>query len=496
MSAPLAVGAVEFTSHDFVAAHGLTVPSVGGHVDIGSEIGAGGGGTVFRVDANTGGKPSVAKVIDLTDFPPGFDAEVIAVLRSFHGAMTGAGSMDWPEQFLAVPYAAFATRHKGHPALALMMLDLGRLGYEEVPFAERRGVPAYASQHQAVRVEIARSFAEKAAALERIRFVHGDLNPPNLMFNPSTNDVQIIDFETGAVVANGHERPLVAGKPDDCNPVEIKGAGTGNALDVSLLTLEAERWSVGSLVGYCLFGVHPGFFLRSASKKAVDEYASQAQNWPDIDPSSPVFRDDPKVRKVWPKFHSLFASSPVGVKEEFREFFLAGSDGILRPTAADWLAAFTDSSEEPEFSVFDVSEKIVIEGDDVFVEWDAPRADFVTFEGVGRFGPQGSMKIAIDKPSRIVAKATNAFGTCDATSHLVHVVRLPGVDRLPALAMTQVNVVVPSIAVSVPRYQTEQQLAQATKPTAPIPGLEWLVSGFAVVRDAFKILLRAQERTY
>ena len=184
------------------------------------------------------------------------------------------------------------------------MLDLEPLGCK-APFGDcededdDRAYERYCALDSLDRVDLALRFAERAALLERVAFLHCDLNPPNLQLNLTSRDVQVIDFDAGMVLVRGDERRLTAGKPDDCMPPEVKVPGRSRPA-LERYTAHAERWSIGSLMGLFLTGEHPGFFLRMFGARTVDAYARSAHTWPDIDIGGPLFRAAPAWRTTTP----------------------------------------------------------------------------------------------------------------------------------------------------------------------------------------------------
>ena len=361
----------------FGAHHGAPAPAAGDELELDDAFAQGGFGAVHPVRSLAGRAPArriVAKLFDPDALAAGGGAQpVINSTKDLHDALVQNGPPGWPDALLALAYALGEVAVKGRPTLVALMLDLREAGHEEPPFADVRNVPAYLQRPPRDRIEIALRFAERAMLLETVGLLHGDLNPENLLVHPTTGDVQIIDFDAGVIVKTPSDRPRTAGKPDDCMPPEVKIVGRGAGVDLNLYTREAERWSIGSLVGYCLFGAHPGFFLRTISSKAISGYAKEPGGWPEIDVNGPLFTKVAQNQRAYLRMRGELQALPTAALDAFVKFFAAGLDGARRPTAADWHAALSALREKPKLDIVDVDHLFVVEGGAVTVNWVHPQ---------------------------------------------------------------------------------------------------------------------------
>jgi len=432
------VGRIGALCEPFAIAHGVGGLSEHSRVALGGGVGSGGFGEVHKVEAIDGVPPRVPLVGKL--FAPvglakiGGRQVVIDTIDRLYQALEADAGPGWPEMVRALPWVVAEARVKGEDTLLALMCDLQSAGYESSPFAD--GAPAdvrarYVKRPLDERIEFAISFAEKAALLERIRFIHGDLNPENTLVNYTTRDVQIIDFDGGAVVVTGRERPLVQGKTNSSMPPEIKGVGTkGPPVDRDKLTLEAERWSTGSGIGYLLFRAHPAFFLTAISGPVIDAYSRHPVGWPEIDSSDPYFHKDNDA--FYRHTKRELAGLPGDAQVCFRELFAAGLDGHRRPTAEQWFNALSDLREPPEFTRLEVSEEWVLVGQNVTVSWTAENASSVEISGVsGTLPAKGSRDIPIHQAGRILLRARNAHATVQAATPEIVPVTPPRLTTLP-----------------------------------------------------------------
>jgi hypothetical protein len=438
------------TCATFADHHGLPLPGHHAVVALDGERAAGGFGTVHPVAALDGAvpaRPLLAKLFDPDALAAGGGpTPVVDLLAMLFAALETHGDAAWPDAVLALPYHVCHAEVDGLSRLIALMLDLGALGYEEPPFADRAHVPAYLRRPARERVALAHRMAARVALLSDVGLVHGDLNPENLLVNMSTLDVQVIDLDSGVVLVTGDERPRTAGKPDECMPPEVKGVDPrGPSADPGLYTAEAERWSHGSLIGYCLFGVHPGFFLRAISRTAIEAYAAQPQRWPEIDRSGPLFTTIPQNRSAYARMLDGLRELPLGTRDLLAALFRAGLDGAARPRPEEWRDTLAGLQRPPVIEVLAVDQDIVLEGDDVAITWSVPNAAFVELRPGGRQAAEGRVVVTARETMRVELDAFNDYGADSARGPLVLVAPLPklGFVAVPDFPGLRIGVEVP-----------------------------------------------------
>jgi len=354
-------------------------------------------------------------------------ADRVAALQR---AFDASPDRDWPERLLAFPFSIAAAELEGEEREAIFMLDLTELGYENAkPFFEKPEVAAYQERPGHERVELAHSYARGAALLEAIRFLHGDQNIPNLMLNLETLDTQIVDLDSGAVLVSGEERALPEGKRDDCLPPEVKvPTPNGVEVDKSRWDADAERWAVGSLVGYLSLGVPPAFFLPRTSAAVIDAYAKEGP-WPEIDPASPLLA--PGVAATYEYWRPRLEAAPGRLVETFARFFRAGTRGADRPSAAEWVDALEAARAKPRFLSIEVTPPVAPEGTEVVLSWEAEGADRVEHAVLGELPAMGEAALAVDRSGRQTLTAVNFYGRAEASTEVVRVVPLPKLTAIP-----------------------------------------------------------------
>jgi serine/threonine protein kinase len=435
LSTTARIAAIDWTSEQFARHHAFAIPARGTEVTLASSFARGGFGAVHAVQSLDGrppDRPMVVKVFDRTVLDKhGGAATLVANLSGLTTALHAGDDPRWPDALLALPFCIAIIELGSRSEVAALMLDLRALGYGPAQFIEPNTLADYFAHASRDRIDLALRFAERCSLLQQIAFVHGDLNPENLLMNLATLDVQLIDFDAGLIVRSGGERPLTPGKPDDCMPPEVKRRGVGvDPVDLSKYTSAAERWSLGSLVGYLVFGVHPVFFLRTISARAIADYAREPGGWPEIDTGGPLFTDIPQNKRAYELMKHELAALPAGARQLFRSFFKAGLNGELRPTAKEWATALAGLREPPVIEHVTVDQDFVVEGSVVLLSWSTRNASKVEITALGDQPSEGSMAIAVTATTVFTIRAFNAYGVAELSSPVVRVVTLPRLESI------------------------------------------------------------------
>ena len=433
MSVELRTLRVHLAADTFAREHGVVLPRHLTKLTLGNELARGGFGVLRPLEAMDDARPRFGLLVKL------FSPDVVAGVggeSAFHArvgrliaALEIRQDVAWTRALLSVPVCMATGDLSGTSYLFAIMLDLRPLGYRESPFSDAANTAAYMGRDPRDRLALAISFARRAAFLEELGFLHGDLNPENLMV--SDDDVQIIDFDAGTVVESGREHPVTAGKPDDCMPPEVKPTCAGGVVDLDRYTLSAERWSIGSLVGYLLFGAHPAFFLRSISREAIDAYAREPGGWPIVDTGGPLFTRVERNRRAYTRMRAELQELPVAAHELFSAFFAAGLDGGKRPAAADWAVGLASLTAPAVIERFDVDRDLVPEGATVVLGWAVRNASEVVLDPYGSQPPSGSLQVVVDESATFTLRAANAYTQATRRTVGVRVVPLPRIEWLP-----------------------------------------------------------------
>lgn len=409
----------------FARCHNLRLPEAGDTYSLGPERGGGAFGYVWSAespDPRSGEPPIVIKeskgIVPLADR--------VAALQV---ALAGSSDPDWAERLLAFPFAVVLAEIEGTECEAIFMLDLASLGYEQADPVFEAGLEEYLRRPVHERVELTHSYAQAAATLEEIGFIHGDQNLLNLMLNFETLDTQIIDLDAGAILVTGRERAAAEGKKDDCRPPEVAVlTANGWEVDKSLWDAGAERWSVGSLVGYLSFGTHPAFFLARATISIINTYAEEGP-WPEFDLT--LEHASPGAEPRYKFWRPLFDAAPGRLTETFVRFFQAGTRGAERPTAQEWADALAPARQKPQFISLEVEPPVVPEGTEVVISWEAEGAEHVEHPDLGKLPAKGEASLVMEQSARHAVTAVNYYGRVAAQTDVVRVVPLPKLTSIP-----------------------------------------------------------------
>ncbi|HEY3946189.1 MAG TPA: hypothetical protein VGL78_13260 [Solirubrobacteraceae bacterium] len=430
MSADLTIESVHCELKEFAGRHRIDLPAVGERFALGGQQGTGGYGGIHVVRAKNGQAPRmplVAKLFELRKTGVE-EAEVIERVTGLHAGLSRGGA-EALDGLLATPFSLVEARVDGALRLVAFMLDLTQLGYTSVPCdAEGEFKRFIRSASLGERIDYAYTYARCAALLERISFTHGDQNLPNLMVNQQTADVQLIDFDLGALVVNGDEVPRTEGKQDEFVPVEVKG--DGNGLNKVPHTPAAERWSVGMLATTLIFGHSPIFFIR-VSVSSLAEYAATGFRWPAIDVHRPPFVASKE--QGYKSFRErVEVHIPSAIVSICADFFAAGLNGARRPTAADWVKALGSIRQPPQFLQTSLSSLLVLEGTEVTVTWQTSNAERVESPLLGVRGPAGEANVQVGAgTTQVTLNAVNRWGSLSWTSPTVRTVPLPRIEAIP-----------------------------------------------------------------
>jgi hypothetical protein len=287
--------------------------------------------------------------------------------------------------------------------------------------------------------------------------------------DPAGGRAAIIDWDCGVLPGSPNALPLSCGKTDDFVAPEAK---LGGAIDPNAIDLLSERWAVGYMVHYLLFGVGPLFFLQRLSAQDVAAYLG-AHTWPDIDPQSALF--NAPNRGFYSRYLQDLAELPTAVVDLFRDFVTHGtSDPSLRPSSAEWRDALEAVAAPADFDWVTIGEEVTIAAEPVRVSWSAPAASAVFINGDGPHPADGWVDVYLTKTGPVSLEATNTFGSSVYLSDDVIVLGLPS---RPQLSIDPPSITLPRLVMEVgisPDIPTP-----ITFPAAAYDRLHMLRSGIA-----------------
>jgi serine/threonine protein kinase len=191
------------------------------------------------------------------------------------------------------------------------------------------------------RLEYAYRLVKAMKFLSDSGFIHADINAPNLFVNLNTDDLVLLDLDSGEVV--GKTKATTFGKIGDFIAPEITQqiieAQKKNQTPSPTTTYESDRWSVAIAISYILFLRSPLFFFKALTQNNYDEYR-KTRSWPDANPSESYF--SPSAEKSYSNFFSKAINHP-GIAEIKNCFSKLVNEGYnvptQRPSYDDWIKA-------------------------------------------------------------------------------------------------------------------------------------------------------------
>jgi serine/threonine protein kinase len=398
---------------------------VGSTMAVGEEIGGGAFGTVYSCVQIAGSKVAglvVKRHHENSGVTPEQCAGVLGALHAAVDARWGTTAAAVREHLAGMPFWVGWARWGGDEVMVSVSVNLIDLGYE--PFDPILESPSRLSGWLALsildRLQIARTFAASHALCEEMDFLHADVNVENMFVDPSGRRSTLIDFDSGCLPGSPNPRPLTWGKPDDFVAPEAK---VGGRLDPDAIDRFSERWAVGWMLHYLLFGVGPLFFLTQLSSPVIGQYLA-AFTWPDIDHNSPLFNRP--NRSFYSRYLQELAELPVGAIEMFRQFVTVGAlDPHRRPSSSEWCDALDSVTSPPVFERVTLSTETILYLQAVQVSWTASGADTVTIDGAGTFANHGRAQVIPSRSGPIRLVARNAFGAVEHLTAHISVLRGP-----------------------------------------------------------------------
>ncbi len=118
--------------------------------------------------------------------------------------------------------------------------------------------------------------AEALSAMHKAGFIHCDLKPANILFNPNTSDVRVIDL--GQACAIGTRKERIQGTPDYISPEQVKRQPVDERTDV---------YNFGATLYWCLSGqTMPTLYTLEKGENSflVDEFIKSPR---DLNPQVP-----------------------------------------------------------------------------------------------------------------------------------------------------------------------------------------------------------------
>lgn len=108
-------------------------------------------------------------------------------------------------------------------------------------------------QSQQDKIHLAKNLIKAVRLLHRNKIVHTDIQPMNIMINPETKDVRIIDFGT-SIIDTGKK---VYQKTRPTDPFSVSPVFKGEKLESFERFKKNDMWALGNLLHLFLFNEYP-----------------------------------------------------------------------------------------------------------------------------------------------------------------------------------------------------------------------------------------------
>ena len=171
------------------------------------------------------------------------------------------------------------------------------------------------------KVSLAIQLIEGFQALRTMSFIHADLNPHNLFINLKTNNLAIIDFDSGAITNQGSSEAETFGKLGDWLAPEIRNQLIKSGQGRVKVNLYTDSWAVAVGIHAMFFWAHPLFYLKSQGKIDMKEYFYQ-YDYPSIDSNHNNFRIE--YLDVYKKYNTFLNTLPHELLSAFKMSFNGG----------------------------------------------------------------------------------------------------------------------------------------------------------------------------
>ncbi|MFL5386154.1 MAG: hypothetical protein ACJ8GN_26865 [Longimicrobiaceae bacterium] len=323
------------------------------------------------------------------------------------------------------------------------------------------------------RMLLAYELAEGVEALQRLSYIHADINPPNLFVNIAECHVALIDFDSGAVTDAPGETPTTFGKKMDGEWVApeimdqiLTHRGGPIVVRVDRFT---DDWAVTVGIHYLLFLCGPFFGLQRSTPRNIRDYVTRF-GWPAFDAADPLFM--PEVEENHESYMEMLGDLPAPV--------LARMSGALNSGAADprkralpyqWMADLGTVQEALEIILFQVEPETALEGRPVRLTWRVAGARWVSIDnGIGEVDETGTCEVVTAGSGSYTLTARARAGATLSETASVRVVPFPVIRSLsvPAPELSH-TVVIRGMRVPAPTVALAAPAIRVGAPTIRVP---------------------------
>ncbi len=271
----------------------------------------------------------------------------------------------------AVPQFSFTGDFKGKKVHGYASNDLSLLGFtcfKEI-LENDTWYNKYESESIITKFQFAYHLVNAFDLLKSMYFVHADIKDEAVYINLKSQELAIIDFDSGAFMEHNNQ-PTTFGALQDWLAPEIFNQlnysnGQQGLVQVNLLS---DMWSVIVGIHYLIFMTHPLFFLQEISGAVTMEYFSNYK-WPDANPNAPYFS------KVNDSFYKEYITSyknmiPTELKKAFEVSINEGyQNPVRREPYSVWKRVLKATQKPPTIKSFNTDKDVRKDASPVTLSW-------------------------------------------------------------------------------------------------------------------------------
>jgi len=374
----------------------------------------GGFGEVYFCLALNGNKLKTPQVIKIfkESFPGSADENLKTIARlqekfkQLNIELSGQNkslSKEFPA-FIALPQFSFIGYINGQLVKGFSSNNLSKLGYYEFEkiLSDTKLYDKFYNIPVQRRIYFAYQLASAFKVLDDFKYIHADLKLGAIFLNLDSQELAIIDYDSGVITENADDEPKTWGAIGDWVAPEIfeqlGKVKKGEKINVDIFT---DRWSVTIGVNYLISGLHPLFYLTELGPAVTKNYFESKQ-WPDANINDAYFcKENEQVYKQYLNF--INTKIPSQIKEKMSYTINFGyKTPAARTSYKDWQAVLKSIQLPPVIKFLSISKNEIIEGESITIAWNSENAISVEIDNVS--GVLGAIDKKIIKP-----KSTASF---------------------------------------------------------------------------------------
>lgn len=130
------------------------------------------------------------------------------------------------------------------------------------------------------RLYLSEQLCRAVQGLEKLTYIHADINAQNILINLINLDLVLIDFDSGAITDSNNNVPSTWGKPNDWIAPEIRKQIDDKNQSITI-NIHSDRFSVMVGIHYLIFIQSPYCFLKNMSEQTMTSYLN-TYKWPNV----------------------------------------------------------------------------------------------------------------------------------------------------------------------------------------------------------------------